>query len=241
MSDIQGLLREIGIEEGVYIKSKSLFDEAFTHRSSVNEAHKNGRHNERLEFLGDAVLELITTDFLYRNFDHPEGELTNYRSALVKRENLAKVARNLNLGEYMRLSKGEDRSGGRGKDYLLANLVEALIGALYLSVGMKETFIFVERFVLVELDHILENESHIDSKSKLQEFTQGVFGITPHYEVLSESGLDHEKEFEIGAYLDGTLVGSGKGGSKKEAQIDAATKALEDQSVWEGQFEAKTI
>jgi len=234
------LAKRIGLDAKLLETHQGLFVEAFTHRSAVND--KSGtEHNERLEFLGDAVLELVTTEFLFHKFEDPEGVLTNYRSALVKRENLATVAKKLDLGDTLQLSKGEDRSGGRSKDYLLANALEALIGALYLAGGMIVAESFIKDFVLVELDAILEEGTHIDSKSAFQEMTQGEFGITPTYKVLKEKGKDHEKEFTMGAYLEGELVGQGSGKSKKEAQTDAALKALEAKDSWEGVFEKKVV
>ncbi|NCP67176.1 ribonuclease III [bacterium] len=238
MEALQNLAHRIDLPSGLLESHKVLFTEAFTHRSAITSNTVN-EHNERLEFLGDAVLELVTTEFLFHKFPDPEGVLTNYRSALVKRENLATVARKLELGEILRLSRGEDRSGGRGKDYLLANALEALIGALYLAGGMTVAEEFIRRFVLVELDEILEEGAHIDAKSAFQEFTQGEFGITPTYEVLEAVGKDHEKEFKMGAYLDETLVGTGSGKSKKEAQTDAALQALTAKETWSPNFEKK--
>lgn len=238
MEALNHLAEKIDLPSTLLEAHKSLFIEAFTHRSAVNN-HQVTNHNERLEFLGDAVLELVTTEFLFHRFEDPEGVLTNYRSALVKRENLATVARKLELGEILRLSRGEDRSGGRSKDYLLANVLEALIGALYLAGGMVIAESFIKRFVLVELDEILEEGAHIDAKSSFQEFTQGEFGITPTYEVLETSGKDHEKEFKMGAYLDETLVGTGVGKSKKEAQTDAAMQALGQKEAWGNNFAKK--
>lgn len=230
MDHLHVLFERIGIETGVLTSSEALFIEAFTHRSAVSSA--KDKNNERLEFLGDAVLELITTEFLFKNFDLAEGDLTNYRSALVKRENLAKVARKLDLGSLLYLSKGEERSGGREKDYLLANVVESLIGALYLTVDMEVVRNFIENYVLVELDEILEEGSYIDSKTRLQEITQGELGVTPTYKVLAERGKDHEKEFDMEVLLGDKRVGTGHGRSKKEAQVNAAAKALESQKKW---------
>lgn len=240
MEPLEILANRIELDLDMLAQHKALFTEAFTHRSAVNNNGVQG-HNERLEFLGDAVLELVTTEFLFHRFPDPEGILTNYRSALVKRENLSTVARKLELGETLRLSRGEDRSGGRSKDYLLANALEALIGALYLAGGMTVAEDFIERFVLVELENILEEGAHIDAKSAFQEFTQGTFGITPTYEVLESVGKDHEKEFTMGAYLEEQLVGQGTGKSKKEAQTDAALKALESKDGWESDFEKKAV
>ncbi len=232
MSEIEDLFSRIDVDFVVYTQAADLFKEAFTHRSVTYDGGQEN-DNERLEFLGDAVLELVTTEWLFRHFpDLSEGKLTSYRSALVKRENLAQVARKIDLGYWLKLSRGEDRSGGRNKDYLLANLVEAFIGALYLAAGNEVTREFIHRFIMVELDQILQQGHHIDAKSELQEITQGELGITPHYQVLNEKGKDHEKEFEIGVYLGDRLIGQGGGRSKKEAQMSAALKAIENQDDW---------
>ena len=219
----------------IRMHDEKLLREAFTHRSAVNEASVDS-HNERLEFLGDAVLELVSTEFLFRKFPKlPEGVLTSYRSALVKGEHLATVARRLDLGKHFILSKGERRSGGADKDYLLANLTEAVIGAIYIEKGFEITKAFIHREVLCDLDMILAKGEHIDAKSNFQELAQGKCGITPHYEVLEESGLDHEKHFVVGAFLDEKQVGIGEGGSKKEAQVSAAEKALKNKKQWLGE------
>lgn len=210
---------------GFRIESETLLIEAFTHKSSVHE--EVGGHNERLEFLGDAVLEFVVTDALYKNFSDNEGILTSYRSALVKGEHLAAVARRLDFGSFLILSKGEERSGGAEKDYLLANVVESFLGALYLDQGLDLAARFIQEHILVDLPEIIDRGAHIDSKSAFQELTQGKRGITPIYKVLSEEGLDHEKTFEIGVYVEEKLYGIGMGRSKKEAQLEAARVALE--------------
>lgn len=217
------LISQIGLTEN----NQELLDQVFIHRSYVNE-HKseNLSSNERLEFLGDAVLELITTEYLYRNFDKSEGELTNWRSALVKGPTLAEVAQELELGKYLKLSRGEEKSGGREKDYLLANTVEALIGYIYLQGGYAKAQLFIHRFILVRLQNILEKNLHIDSKSYFQETAQEVLGVTPTYDVLGEEGPDHKKTFTMGVYLEGDLVATGKGSSKQIAEQDAARNAL---------------
>ncbi len=242
MNDFENLFAKLGIDFIIFEKNKKYFEEAFTHRSAVNERSKLKVHNERLEFLGDAVLELVTTEFLYKKFkDKPEGDLTAMRSALVKKENLAHVAKKLDIGKLLRMSKGEARSGGREKDYLLANLMESFIGALYLSEHYNLSKAFIEKFILCELDDILKNNSHIDAKSKFQEFTQGYFGITPTYNVISESGKDHDKTFILGAFLNEIKVGEGTGGSKKEAQVAAASNALKNKESWEDEFPKKQV
>lgn len=218
---------------GFVLEDQERLCEAFTHRSAVNEYSDFESHNERLEFLGDAVLELVTTDFLFQKFPHlAEGDLTNIRSALVKGDHLAQVARRLDFGRYLILSKGERRSGGAEKDYLLANALEAFIGAVYIEKGMAIVSSFISKFVLNDLDSILASNDHIDSKSEFQEFVQDKFGVTPSYRVSAESGLDHEKVFEIEALIRNIVVGKGTGRSKKEAQSEAATKALENKPKW---------
>lgn len=240
MENFESLFQRINLDFSLFKNHESVFSEAFTHRSSVNENSKILVHNERLEFLGDAVLELITTEFLFHKFNElPEGEMTNFRSALVKKETLAKVSRKLELGTLLRMSKGEARSGGREKDYLLANLLEAFIGALYLTAHYEVTQKFIETFILRELDEILENALHIDAKSQFQELTQGKLGITPNYEVLDSFGKDHAKTFILGAFLNKTKVGEGKGGSKKEAQVMAAQNALDNLKKWKDSFPPK--
>ena len=229
MASFKKLFDHIGFE----IKNEKILSEAFTHRSAVNESSKIARHNERFEFLGDAVLELIATEFLFKNFpNHPEGELTNFRSALVKGDHLAEVAKKLDLGSYLVLSRGEAKSGGSEKEYLLANLVEAFIGAVYLDQGWDTAKQFVEQFVLCDLQGIMDSRLHIDAKSEFQELTQGTIGITPHYEVVSESGPDHDKIFILAAYLGEKKVGEGTGASKKEAQLAAAADALGKRGEW---------
>lgn len=207
---------------------KDLLELAFIHKSYVNEVPEQEDHNERLEFLGDAVLELAVTDYIFRNYpDKPEGELTNWRSALVKRTNLAKVSQELKLGDYLKLSRGEELSGGREKTYLLANTLEALIGAIYLDKGYETANEFVLKFIVALLDEIIELGLHIDAKSKIQEIAQEKLSITPSYELRKESGPDHNKIFVMGLFLDKDLIAEGEGPSKQEAEQAAAKKALE--------------
>ncbi len=212
---------------GIKFEDEAMLRGAFIHRSYLNE-HKGSKFesNERLEFLGDAVLELVVTEYLYKNYPNPEGELTNWRSALVKGEMLAKIARELHLGEYLFLSKGEEKSGGREKDYLLANTFEALIGAIYLELGYKKAQKFITDFLLVHLEEILETGSHVDAKSKLQEVAQEKVGVTPNYQLESSEGPDHDKTFTMAAYIGERMVGKGKGGSKQTAEQAAAADAL---------------
>ena len=183
--------------------------------------------NERLEFLGDAVLELVATEYLFRN--HPEqteGEMTNFRSALVKGKHLAKIAKDLELGQYLSLSHGEENSGGREKNYILANTVEALIGAIYLDQGFIPSKVFITNFILIKLDDIIEQNLHIDPKSRFQEIVEEKEDVTPEYEVLEEKGPDHDKKFVSGVYIDGKMIAKGKGSSKQKSEEDAAKNAL---------------
>lgn len=212
---------------GLKFKDYDLLRNAFIHRSYLNE-HKDDalEHNERLEFLGDAVLELVVTEFLFINYPNPEGDLTNWRSALVKGEMLAKISRELHLGDYLMLSHGEEKSGGRDKDYLLANTLEALIGVIYLQLGYKKAQKFIEKFLLVHLNAILASGAHIDAKSKLQEIAQEKVAVTPSYQLQHEEGPDHDKTFTMGAFIGDRMVGKGVGNSKQVAEQKAAEDAL---------------
>ncbi|HCC22592.1 TPA: ribonuclease III [Candidatus Falkowbacteria bacterium] len=205
-----------------------LLEQAFVHRSYLNE-HRDFEleHNERLEFLGDAVLELVVTENLYNNNPNPEGELTNWRASLVNSKMLAKIAKKLNMEEYLYLSKGEQRDSGKARDYILANAMEALIGAVYLDKGWDEAKQFILDNVLSELPEILEKKLFIDPKTKFQEAAQEQAGITPAYKVIKEEGPDHNKLFEVGVYLNKELVATGTGSSKQEAQENAAEAAIE--------------
>lgn len=212
---------------GLSFNDKNLLKQVFIHRSYLNEnpGCEIG-HNERLEFLGDAVLELIVTEFLYRRFPNPEGELTNWRSALVRGQHLAEISGELHLGDYLLLSRGEAKSGGKTRQILLANMLEALLGAIYIDTGLEPARTFIEKHVTVRLEDILERELHIDPKSKLQEITQARVGITPHYEVLSEEGPDHAKEFTVGVFLGSRKLAEAKGASKQSAEQAAASVAI---------------
>lgn len=218
------------LEEKISIKFKDLdlIDTAFVHKSYLNENRdKKTEHNERLEFLGDAVLELVVTEFLYKQFpEKNEGELTNWRSALVKGANLAIIAKDLNLGSYLYLSRGEELSNGREKDYILANTVECIIGAIYLDQGYEVSHQFIHKFVIDRLETILEKKLHIDAKSHFQELAQEKLNITPEYRLVSEEGPDHDKTFRMGAYLEEELIADGQGSSKQKAEQDAARNAL---------------
>ncbi len=214
---------------GLTFGNVDVYREAFTHRSYLNEHKKHQlSHNERLEFLGDAVLELVVTDYLFRNFDNPEGEMTAWRSALVKTESLAETAERLNIGQYLMMSRGEAKSGGRTRQALLANMVEAIIGAIYLDKGYEEANRFISKNIIAGLEQIIKEGSYIDAKSRFQELTQEKEGVTPHYELVSEAGPDHEKNFTIGVYVGGRLCGQGSGNSKQNAQQAAAAEALKN-------------
>lgn len=212
---------------GVNFKDMDLLELAFVHKSYVNEHPEQKRYNERLEFLGDAVLELAVTHFLFHKYpETPEGELTNWRSALVKGKNLARVSKDMRLGDFLLLSRGEELSGGRKKEYILANTMEALIGAIYLDQGYEAANEFVMKNIVVFLEDIIAQGLHIDSKSRVQEIAQEKLNLTPKYEVLNEAGPDHEKNFVMGIYFGKKLAGQGEGSSKQDAEQAAAYDAL---------------
>lgn len=214
---------------GVSFADKDLLTQAFVHRSYLNE-HPSFpfTHNERLEFLGDAVLEMAVTEHLYRNYPNPEGELTNWRAALVNARMLSDIARELELEQYLYLSHGESKDAtGKARMYILANTFESLVGAMYLDRGMETCREFIARSVLSRLENILKNKLYLDPKSRFQECSQDLVGLTPNYRVLEEKGPDHAKEFTVGVFLGDELVAVGIGTSKQEAQIVAAEKALE--------------
>lgn len=204
---------------------------AFTHRSYLNEHRKTAQaHNERLEFLGDAVLELVVTEFLYGNYDEPEGILTNWRSALVRTESISAAAEREGLESLLRLSRGEKRGSERARQQILANCYEAVIGALYLDKGFDATKQFIERTLLPTFDEILKAGSWMDPKSRLQEVVQSADGVTPIYKVMEEQGPDHDKQFVVGVYVNNELRGEGRGPSKQAAQVEAAQAALKNYS-----------
>ena len=212
---------------GIVFSQKDTLLSALTHRSYLNENPQFPLdHNERLEFLGDAVLELIVTDHLYNNYTLPEGEMTNLRSAIVRGEMLSKIAREIGIEEYLLLSRGERKDTGKAREYILANAVEALIGAIYQDQGYDNAKQVVDAFIVSKLPDIVAKGLHIDTKSKFQELAQEKYRITPVYKVLEESGLDHQKEFIVGVFLKSRKMGEGKGTSKQEAQQAAALIAL---------------
>ena len=223
------------LEQVIHISfsNKDLLKQAFVHRSYLNEHPEfEMSHNERLEFLGDAVLELIVTEYLFRNHNNPEGELTSWRAALVNSKMLATVGEELDFNEYLLLSKGEAQdNNGRARQFIIADAVEAVIGAIYLDQGFDSAKAFIDTFVLAHFQEVMEKKLYQDPKSTLQEQTQERHNITPRYEVLEETGPDHNKQFRVGVYLEQELIAEGQGASKQDAQEDAARTAL-DKKGW---------
>lgn len=214
-------------ELGVQFEQVDLLIMAFTHRSYLNEHKKTAlAHNERLEFLGDAVLELVVTEYLYSHHNEPEGILTNWRSSLVRTESISAAAGRHNFEPLLRLSRGEKRGSQRAREQILANCYEAVVGALYLDKGYEATQKFIEKSLLSTFGDILANGSWMDPKSRLQEMVQSKVGFTPIYKVMSEDGPDHDKTFIVGVYVDKKLEGKGSGPSKQAAQVAAANVAL---------------
>ena len=213
---------------GMPFKNLDLLEEALTHRSYLN-AHKSAKsHNERLEFLGDAVVELAVTRFLFDTYPtKPEGDLTSYRAALVNTYSLAEVADRLGVNDMLLLSKGEKRDTGRARQIILANAFEALTGAIYLDQGYDVAEAFLAKNLYTKLETVLADQSYRDAKSRFQEAAQDKKGSTPHYRTLDETGPDHDKQFIVGAIVGEDVIAKGKGKSKQEAEQDAAKKALE--------------
>ena len=214
---------------GVTFANKQLLMQAFIHRSYINENPNSGlSQNERLEFLGDAVLELVVTDYLYKKYPkQAEGELTAYRSALVNAITIAEAATDIGVNEFLLLSKGEAKDTGKARQYILANTFEAIIGAIYLDQGYATAEIFIAKTLFPKLEIIVEQKLWRDAKSLVPEKAQEHVSMTPAYKVLSEAGPDHDKHFTVGIYFGEELVGQGKGKSKQEAEQAAARKALE--------------
>ncbi len=210
------------------LKDDKLFRQAFIHRSFINENPKSElHHNERLEFLGDSVLELIATSYLYEKFeDAPEGELTAYRSALVNTASLGEVASGLGYNDSLQLSRGESKDIGRARLSILADTYEAVLGAMYLSCGYEMCYKWVNKTLLINTDNIVKTKLFKDSKSYLQEKAQEVYSVTPVYKIISESGPDHDKKFEMGVYFNDKEIAKGMGSSKQVSEIAAATEAL---------------
>ena len=213
---------------GQQLTDNQLLVTACTHRSYLNEHRSSAKeHNERLEFLGDAVLELVVTEYLYHNYQEPEGILTNWRAALVKTESLLAVGHKLAIGPYLRLSQGEKQGNDRAFDQILANTIEALIGAVYLDQGYQAAKKFISNQILVTLPDILTSGRWIDVKTHLQEQVQSQEGQTPVYRLLEASGPDHDRSFRVGVYVGDSLRGQGDGPNKQLAQKAAAQAALE--------------
>jgi ribonuclease III len=214
---------------GLKFKNKNLLTQAFCHRSYLNENPSfELENNERLEFLGDAVLELAVTEYLFEKYPgKSEGELTNWRAALVNAKMLAETAGELGLNDYLLLSKGEKKETGKARQYILANTFEALIGSLFLDAGYRKCREFIKSNLVVKLPEIIEKGLFKDAKSRFQEEAQERTGLTPTYKVLKDWGPDHAKHFIIGVFLGKELAGEGKGSSKQEAEVEAAKNALE--------------
>jgi ribonuclease III len=222
--DLSGFEDRIGVK----FKNKDLLKEALTHRSYLNE-HTNWPipHNERLEYLGDAVLELSVTEDLYKKFpDYPEGQLTVLRAALVNYQMLSKIAQEIELDKFVFMSKGEAKDIGKAREVILANAIEAVIGAIYLDQGFQISSKFIKENILKHLDEVIETKSYKDPKSELQEIIQERLKITPNYRVLEESGPAHQRIFRIGAYFSDELIAEGSGSSKQEGEVEAARNAL---------------
>lgn len=218
---------------GVKFQNIDTLRQALVHRSYINE-HPGFHlgHNERLEFLGDAVLELVITEHLYNNFTNPEGELTNWRAALVNAEMNADLCIKLDVDEFLYLSKGESKDNqSKARRYILANAFESIIGAIYVDLGWDASKDFITRTSLAELPRVLEQKLYIDPKSRFQEASQDRFSVTPSYKVLEETGPDHNKKFVVGVYLNKELIAEGEGTSKHEAQVAAAAAAI-DKKGW---------
>lgn len=220
---------------GITFKNKELLVQAFVHRSYLNEHHDFPLgQNERLEFLGDAVLELVVTEFLFQEYQNPEGELTNWRAALVNANTLSGIAYEIGMEPYLFLSHGEGKdSGTKARGYIMANTIEAVIGAIYLDQGYTIAQQFVTRWILIKLPEVLENGLYLDAKSRFQESAQELLGVTPTYRVLHEEGPDHNKIFRVGIFLDKELIAEGTGSSKQEAQTEAAEAAVKVKG-WKG-------
>lgn len=222
-------LKKLAATWNLKFKNLNLLKQALVHRSYLNENPDfSCGHNERLEFLGDAVLEIIVTEYLYYKFPKtPEGTLTSWRASLVNSKMLYKTAEELGVESYLYLSKGEAKDKNKkSRQYILADVVEAIIGAIYLDQGFKKAEEFVKKYIISQFDKILKDQSYLDPKSKFQEKAQEKKGITPHYEILEEKGPDHDKDFKVGLYLNNELITTGRGSSKQEAQVEAAKAGL---------------
>ncbi|PIR66547.1 MAG: ribonuclease III [Parcubacteria group bacterium CG10_big_fil_rev_8_21_14_0_10_36_14] len=230
MKDVTALAKKLGVK----FKNIDFLTTAVAHRSYLNE-HPKFRlgHNERLEFLGDAVIELVVTEYLFENYPNPEGDLTNWRASLVNANTLGELCRDLGVEDYMLLSRGEMKDkDSKARLYILANAFESIVGAIYLDGGYKAADVFLKKYLLIKLSEILEKKLYLDPKSRFQEVAQEKFGVTPNYKVLKEVGPDHAKKFTIGVYIGDEKIAEGKGTSKHEAQVDSARAGLEAKG-WE--------
>ncbi len=223
MKDFSKLEKKLELK----FKNKDLLIQAFCHRSYLNENPKCGlENNERLEFLGDAVLELVVTGYLYKNYQESEGQLTNWRAALVNSQSLAEISEEIGFNDYVLLSRGEAKDTGKARQSILANAFEAFLGALYLDQSFDAVQDFIEKYLIKKLSYIIENGLSRDAKSFFQEMSQKEIRITPEYKVLEEHGPDHAKHFTIGVLLENKLIATGTGSSKQEAEEAAARNAL---------------
>ncbi|MFA6414993.1 MAG: ribonuclease III [Candidatus Paceibacterota bacterium] len=229
MSDFSSFAQQLGLS----FNKPNLLIEALTHRSYLNEHREYaGSHNERLEFLGDAVLELAATNFLFKKYPaKPEGELTAYRAALVNTVSLAESSQLLGVNDFLLLSKGESKDTGRARDVILADAFEAIIGAVYLDQGYEAAEAFIARNIFNKIDKVIASRSYQDAKSRFQELAQEKRGITPSYETLSEIGPDHDKRFTVGVFIGTEEIARGVGQSKQEAEQAAAQAGL-DKTGW---------
>ncbi|RJP46024.1 MAG: ribonuclease III [Armatimonadetes bacterium] len=223
MEDFKKILGRLGLN----VQDLSIYQKAFTHRSYLNEVKGTIESNERLEFLGDSVLSFIVSSFLFRlRTKDEEGDLTNLRAYVVKTESLAKIAEQLSLGKYLKLSRGEEKSGGRLNPQILADTFEAVLGAIFIDLGIEAATTFVNLTLLDFFKKEIEHGAPRDPKSQLQEVVQSQFQVSPKYRILETSGPDHAKRFTSGAFLKGSLIGKGDGSNKQQAEEEAAKEAL---------------
>lgn len=225
-------LNDLASKLGLKFKNEANITSAFIHRSYLNESKTVKNSNERLEFLGDSILSLLVSEYLYLQYPKfSEGELTNLRSSVVKTKTLSEISQNLDLGKYLYLSRGEEESGGRENISILANTFEAFLGAIYLDLGLPSVKKILSKFLFPLLDEILAKKKYKDAKSEYQEIIQEQTKISPIYKVITQKGPDHAKEFTVGVYVDNILQAMGSGKSKQEAEMEAAEAALEK---WKG-------
>ncbi|OIP97230.1 ribonuclease III [candidate division WWE3 bacterium CG09_land_8_20_14_0_10_39_24] len=211
----------------IIFSNKDILNKALTHRSYLNEHKDSEESNERLEFLGDSILQFLTSEYLYKNYSSPEGLLTSYRAAVVRTESLAEESAKLGVGEFLMLSKGEEATGGRTRPYILANTFEALLGAIYLDQGLEISRKFLEKTIFPKIAGVVKEKKYKDSKSSFQELAQERKNVTPIYKILKEWGPDHDKNFKAGVFITDSMEGTGEGNSKQKAEEAAAQNALE--------------